>query len=139
MINLRGIANGVTSAINPNLPVTLRRSTGYTTNDAGRQVPSYAADEPITVQVQALTQRELEHLDRLNISNGQASVYANTQLSSVDRSSQSGGDVLIFGSDAAIPAQVRGQTWLVVAQLEGWIGSGWCKVAITSQMSDPTA
>lgn len=139
MINLRGIANSVTAAVNPNLAATLRRSTGYTPSASGRQVPSYAADEPIVVQVQALTQKELEHLDRLNISNGQASLYANTQLSSVDRSSQSGGDIIVFGSDDATPPQVRGQTWLVVAQLEGWIGSGWCKVAITSQMSDSTA
>ena len=139
MINLRAIANRATSGINPNLTVTLRRSTGYTTDATGRQVPAYAPDEPITVQVQALTQREIEHLDRLNISNGQASVYTNTQLSSVDRPSQSGGDVLVFGSDDATPAQMRGQTWLVVALLEGWVGGGWCKAAITSQMADPTA
>ena len=138
-MNLRGMANAATSAINPNIPVTLRRSTGYTTSDSGRQVPSYAADEPVTVQVQALTQKELQHLNGLGISNGQASVYANTQLSSVDRPSNSGGDLIIFGTDAKTPAGLRGQTWLVVALLEGWVGAGWCKAAITSQMSDPEA
>ena len=138
-MNLRGLANNLTSNINPNIVATLRRSTGYTLSDSGRQVPSYAADEPITLQVQALTQKELQHLDRLNISNGQASVYANTQLSSVDRPSNSGGDIIVFGNDAKTPASLRGQTWLVVALLEGWVGSGWCKVAITSQMQDPEA
>lgn len=138
-MNLRQMANPATAAINPNIAATLRRSTGYTTSADGRQVPSYAADAPVTVQVQALTQKELQHLDKLNISNGQASVYADTQLSSVDRPAQSGGDIIVFGTDAKTPAALRGQTWLVVALLEGWVGSGWCKAAITSQMTDPEA
>lgn len=138
-MNLRAIANRATTRINPNVAVTLYRSTGWTKDASYRQVPAYAAPEEIMVQVQALTQKELEHLDRLNISNGQASIFANTQLSSVDRPSQSGGDKIVFGSDAATPAALRGQTWLVVALLEGWAGSGWCKAAITSQMTDPTA
>lgn len=139
MISVRPFANRVTQAVNPNITVTLKRSTGYTINAAGAQVPAYAADETITVQVQALTQSEIQHLDKLNISNGQASVYADTQLSSVDRPSSSGGDLIVFGTDAQTPAGLRGQTWLVVALLEGWAGSGWCKAAITSQMADPEA
>lgn len=133
-MNLRGLANRATARVNPNIPVTLRRSTGYTINAAGEQVPAYAPDEGIYVQMQSLTQSELQHLDKLNISNGQASVYANTQLSSVDRPSQSGGDLLVFGSDFGVPAPLAGQTWLVVALLEGWPGAGWSKVAVTSQM-----
>lgn len=133
-MNLRALANRSTSRVNPNVAATLKRSTGYTTGADYARAPAYAADEAIVLQVQALTQSELQHLDRLNISNGQASVYANTQLSSVDRPSQSGGDLIVFGTDAATPAPLRGQTWLVVALLEGWVGSGWCKAAITSQM-----
>jgi hypothetical protein len=132
-MNLRSIANRATQRINPNIAATLRRSTGYTTDANYNQVPAYA-ESAITVQVQALTQSETEHLDKLNISNGQASVYANAQLSSVDRPSQSGGDLILFGTDTATPEALRGQTWLVVALLEGWAGSGWCKAAITSQM-----
>lgn len=139
MINVRSMANRTTRAVNPNISVTLQRSTGWTKNASYQQVPSYSAPETIMVQVQALTQTEIQHLDKLNISNGQASVYADTQLSSVDRPSQSGGDLITFGTDAATPAPLRGQTWLVVALLEGWVGSGWCKAAITSQMTDPTA
>lgn len=137
-MNLRTIANRMTSRINPNVAATLRRSTGYTKGASYDQIPTYS-EEPIVVQVQALTQSELQHLEKMNISNGQASVFANRQLSSADRSSQSGGDIIVFGTDAATPEGLRGQTWLVVALLEGWIGSGWCKAAITSQMTDPTA
>jgi len=135
-MNLRALANRASSAINPNIVATFKRSTGFIISADGLQVPTYAADAPITVQVQALTQSEIQHLDRLNISNGQASVYANTQLSSVDRPSQSGGDLIVFGTDAKTPAALQGQTWLVVAVLEGWVGSGWCKAAITSQMAE---
>jgi len=133
-VKLRGIANRLTSRVNPNLAVTLKRSTGYTTGASGKRVPTYADLGTIMVQVQTLTQSEIEHLDKLNISNGQASVFADTMLSSVDRPSQSGGDIIEFGTDAATPAELQGQTWLVVALLEGWPGSGWCKAAITSQM-----
>ncbi len=133
-MNLRQIANRATRRINPNVPATLRRSAGYTTSADGRRVPAYAAGETILVQVQTLTQSELEHLDRLNISNGQASAFVNTQLASVDRPTQMGGDLIVFSNDYAVPAGLQGQTWLVVALLEGWPGSSWCKAAITSQM-----
>lgn len=133
-MNLRAIANRATSRVNPNVEVTLTRCTGYTTGPSGKRAPVYADPTPITVQVQALTQSEIEHLDKLNISNGQASVFASTQLSSVDRPSGAGGDLIQFGTDARTPAELRGQQWLVVALLEGWAGSGWCKAAITSQM-----
>lgn len=134
-MNLRAIANAATRRVNPNLAVMLQRSTGYTTADDGTQVPTYSAPAPLTIQMQALTQKELEHLDRLNISDGQASVFANTRLSSVDRPSQSGGDLLTFGSEATIPADLRGSVWLVVAQLEYWPTSGWGKVAVTAQVT----
>lgn len=134
VVNLRGIANRAASRINPNLVANLQRSTGYTTAASGKQVPAYDDLGDVGLQVQALTQSEIQHLDKLGISNGQACVYANRQLSSVDRPSQSGGDLITFGTDARTPPELRGQTWLVVAVLEGWPGAGWCKAAITSQM-----
>lgn len=133
-MNLRGIANRITQRVNPNVPALLRRSNGYTTDATGARTPLYLADEPVMAQVQALTQSELAHLDALNISNGQASIFVNAQLSSVDRSSQSGGDLIVFGHELAVPEGLRGQSWLVVALLEGWPSSGWSKAAITSQM-----
>ena len=42
-MDLRGIANGVTTAVNPNKTVTVLRSTGYTVGAGRKQVPSYAA------------------------------------------------------------------------------------------------
>lgn len=135
MINLRSMANRLTSGVNPNVTATLLVSTGYATDASGLQVPTYAAPETVTLQVQALTQKELQHLDKLNITNGQAGVFVDRQLNSANRSTGSGGDVFQFPDSPSIPTDLRGSEWLVVAVLEGWPGSGWCRAAITRQMS----
>ena len=123
MINVRTIANRATSAVNPNLTAGYRAYAGYTKDASYKPIPNYAASVDIVVQVQALTKREIEHLDNLNISNATRSVYANRQISCVDRVTQSGGDLLDF----------EGATWLAVAVLEGWTTTGWCKVAVARQ------
>lgn len=135
MINLRSMANRLTSGVNPNVTADLLVSTGYVTDASGLQIPTYAEPEPVVVQVQALTQKELQHLDKLNITNGQAGVFVDRQLNSADRSTGSGGDVFQFPDTPNVPADLRGSEWLVVAVLEGWPGSGWCRAAITRQMS----
>lgn len=124
MVNLRNIANRATRSINPNITAIARICTGYTTAANGKQAPTYAPDTTITIQAQALTKHEIEHLDSLNISNADRAVYANMQLTGVDRTTQSGGDLLVF----------EGATWLVIAVLEGWPTSSWSKVAVRRQL-----
>ena len=123
MVNLRALANRVTSTINPNIPAVWKASTGYATGMAGKTVPSYAADVPLIVQAQALSKKEIQHIDAMNLSPCDRAVYVNGQVNAIDRESQTGGDLLIF----------EGRTWLVVAILEGWTSAGWCKAAITQQ------
>ena len=123
-MNLRGVANCLTRAINPNVTAQVFVCAGYQTNAAGRQVATYMAAVPVTVQAQALTKRDLEHLASLNISDSVRPVYVNQQLTGVDRVQQSGGDILDM-SDGR---------WLVTAVLEGWTTAGWCKVALTRQI-----
>lgn len=127
-MNLRSIANLATRAVNPNVSATVQRSTGYTTGANGKQVPSYAAPSPVVIQAQALSKREIEHLDSMNLSNATRAVYANVLLTGVDRVKQSGGDLLTFD----------GAVWLVVAVLEDWsLTAGWCKVALSRQKDAP--
>lgn len=124
-MNLRALANNATRTVNPNVSATVARSTGYTTAATGKQQPTYAPPAPIEIQVQALSKREIEHLDGMNLSNATTAFYANAQLSGVDRVKQSGGDLVTFGGD----------TWLVIATLEDWtLTAGWCKVAVARQM-----
>lgn len=123
-MNVRGIANRITSAVNPNVSAVVKVCTGYTTGPSGKRVPTYADPVPLKVQQQALTKKEIEHLDSMNMSNAVTSIYADMQLSGVDRTTGSGGDLVTIGAD----------TFLVIAVLEGWTGAGWCKVAAARQM-----
>jgi hypothetical protein len=133
-MNIRGLANRLTVQVNPNLPAQVQASLGYMTGDTGKRVPVYADPITLSVQMQALSKKEIEHLDALNLSNSTAAVYANRQLTGIDRTTGSGGDLITFGSVTTLPAELRGSAWLVTTVLEGWVTSGWCKVAVTRQM-----
>lgn len=123
-MNLRGVANRLTRSINPNVQARLHVSAGYETAASGRQEPAYLKPAVINVQAQALSKKELEHLAEMNISNATRAVYADRQLSGVDRVSGSGGDLI----------DLPDGSYLVVAVLEGWTTAGWCKAALTRQL-----
>jgi hypothetical protein len=120
-MDLRGIANGISDTINPNISVTVQASTGYTIGAGLKQAPSYA--DPITgfAQVQALTAADLRHLDGLNIQGATKSIILRGPLDAIVRVNSQGGDLVTFG----------GQTWLTVAVLEQW--PLWTRAAIQLQ------
>ncbi|AOR78512.1 hypothetical protein BES08_05865 [Novosphingobium resinovorum] len=119
--------------MNPNVEGAAQVSTGYITSPAGKREPAFADAVPITIQMQALTKPEIEHLDALNIQGTETSAFANMQLSGVDAVKNKGADVITIGTDLTIPADLRGSKWLVTAVLEGWVTAGWCKVGLTRQ------
>jgi hypothetical protein len=121
-MNLRGIANGVTSSVNPNVPLVVQISTGYTTAANGQRSPSYAAPVTVQGQVQALSNKEIQHLDALNIQDARNAIYVNGQLNGLVREENMGGDLI---TDPA------GNVWLVAIVLENW--PDWCKVAVVRQ------
>ena len=121
-MDLRGIANGVTTAVNPNETVTVLRSTGYTIGAGRRQVPSYAAPVSGPAQIQALDADDIKQLDGLNIQGTIRAIYLRGNLAGVIRPDGTGGDLV----------EVDGQTWLVVKVLEGW--PTWTKATIVLQM-----
>ena len=120
-MDLRGIANGVTTAVNPNKTVTVLRSTGYTIGAGRKQVPSYAAPVTGPGQIQALDANDIKQLDGLNIQGTIRAIYLRGVLAGVVRPDGTGGDIV----------QIGGQTWLVVKVLEGW--PTWTKAAIVLQ------
>lgn len=122
-MNLHGIVSGAIGAINPQLPAVLRVSTGYTTQTDGDRVPTYAADVTVQAQIQDLSQRDIQHLDSLNIQGSQKVMYLNGALSGLVRAQNKGGDLVILNNGA--------EFWLVTAVLEQW--PDWCKVAVTMQ------
>jgi hypothetical protein len=127
-MDLRGIANGVTSTVNPNETVTVLRSTGFTTGAGAKQVPSYAAPVTGPGQIQALDADDIKQLDGLNIQGTIRAIYLRGTLAGVVRPNQTGGDLVTIAAPA--PVALRG-TWLVVKVLESW--PDWTKAAIVLQ------
>lgn len=121
-MDLRGIANGISSTVNPNETVTVKRSTGYTMGTGRRQVPSYANPVDGPAQIQALDGKDLRQVEGLNIQGTIRAIYLRGSLAGVIRPDQVGGDLVIRGN---------GEEWLVVKVLESW--PNWTKAAIVKQ------
>lgn len=120
-MDLRGIANGISSMVNPNVAVTVLRSTGYTIGAGQRQVPTYADGVTGPGQIQALDSDDLKQIDSLNIQGTIRAIYLRGVLAGVVRPDGTGGDLVQMGAD----------TWLVVRVLETW--PTWTKAAIVLQ------
>ena len=119
-MDLRGIANSVTSQVNPNVAVTVRRSNGYTVGAGLKQVPAYV-DTTGYAQVQALDGNDLRQMEGLNITGTLRAIYLRGNLAGVVKPENKGGDLVVM----------NGQTWLVVKVLEHW--PTWTKAAICLQ------
>lgn len=121
MIDVRAIANAASSAVNPNITVTVLRSNGYTIGAGRKQMPTYDAPVVGPAQVQALDGDDLKQIDGLNIQGTIRAIYLRGALAGVIRPDQIGGDIV----------QIGGKDWLVVKVLESW--PTWTKAAIVLQ------
>lgn len=131
-LNLHAIVRGPINAVNPDTAATWRVSAGSTTDAAGHRAPLFT-DSAVSVQLQALTARDLQHPDFQNVQGVKRAVYMFGNAQGVVRPDAKGGDLLLF-------PQVQGgavQTWLVVAVLETWSpdAAGWCKLGVTLQLN----
>jgi hypothetical protein len=126
VVNVRGVANAATRAINPNVTAELWKSTGSTANPDLSRTPTYRK-LPVVLQVQSLTYSDLMQLDGLNIQGVRRAVYANTQVAAIIRVLQKGGDLIVF-PQGVMP---EGTTWLAAHVLERW--PDWNKIALTLQ------
>ena len=127
--NLRAVANSVTRAVNPNFKATLWISTGNSVINYV-QTPTYNK-VPVRAQVQPLTTGDLKLLDALNIQGAQKTIFLNGAALALVRVKKRGGDLIVFANNT-LP---EGNTWLILANLEQWGGSTWCKVAVVLQDS----
>ncbi|WP_312990827.1 hypothetical protein [Atlantibacter hermannii] len=121
-MNLRGIANGLTSRINPNVAGVFQVNTGFTTLPGGKRVPSYN-NVDVSVQFQELSSTDLKQIDAVNTQGILRSAYLNGNFNGVNRPEQKGGDILMVGNDK----------WLVVKVAELW--PEWCRVIVNLQRS----
>ncbi|MGC9159779.1 MAG: hypothetical protein ACP5FH_12425 [Terracidiphilus sp.] len=120
-MDLRTISNAVSNTVNPNVPVTVQFSTGYTVGAGLKQVPSYSSPVSGFAQLQALSEEDLKHLDGMNIQGATWSIILKGALNASLRTTAQGGDLVTF----------NGQTFLTVAVLEQW--PLWTRAAIRLQ------
>ena len=121
-MNLHGLASSATGSVNPPTTATIKSSIGSTTDAAGKPSPIYSTATGL-IQVHALSAKELEHLNSLNITGVLHKVYATGRINSVMRASGLGGDIFNFD----------GFDWLVVRVFESW--PEWSAVAVSQQVA----
>ncbi len=109
-MDLNGLANPSAELVNPNIPVSIQASTGYTIGAGLKQVPSYAAPVSGFAQLQEITSSDLKQVDGLNIQGDMRKLYVPQPLNAVIRPNSQGGDLVT----------IAGQLWLVVKVLEQW-------------------
>ncbi len=126
-MNLHGLVTGIISGVNPPKIGVIRRSTGYTTDASGRQIPQYRDFTGIEMQVQPLSSRELLHADNLSIGGTLRSIHVNGEWEAVVRSDGRGGDLFLFD----------GQTWLAVQVMESW--GSWSRIMVQLQLEKSNA
>lgn len=120
-MNLRGIANRATSAINPNVAAVFKIYSGSVPAPGARQQPVYT-EVPVTVQLQELSSTDLRQVDAVNIQGILRVAYLNGNFSGINRAEQKGEDILMLGN----------QEWLVVKVVEMW--PDWVKVIVNQQV-----
>ena len=126
MINLRGIANSAIQNINPNSPMTVRISSGYSIDPLTlRQVPNYT-EYPAMGNIQALDGDDKAQINYLNIQGTVRAVYLYGSLSGVIRPDNVSASSLVFSSNES--GVTKSREWNVFQVLESW--PGWCKVAV---------
>lgn len=128
-MDLRWIANGIAGIVNPNVPVIVKRSTGYTVGAGQRQIPTYDTPVPGFGQLQALDANDVRQLDGLNIQGVCKALYLRGQIAGVVRPDGKGGDIVSIKNAAG-----QWQDWLTVKVLEGW--ANWTKIAVVLQVQN---
>lgn len=120
-MDLNGLANGVAEVVNPNIPVSIQASAGYSIGAGLKQVPAYATSVSGFAQVQELSSSELKQVEGLNIQGVMRKLYLRSPLNAVIRPDSKGGDLVT----------IAGQVWLVMKTLELW--PTWCSALIVLQ------
>jgi hypothetical protein len=122
-MNLHGLASSCIGAVNPDVEATIKTSTGNTPNPDGTLTPTYATATGL-VNIQALSGKDLQHLNGLGIQGVTRKAYVRGAINGIVRASQQGGDLLTLPD---------GTIWLVTIVFESW--PDWSAVGLTQQTS----
>jgi hypothetical protein len=122
-VNLHGIASGAVGIVNPMVPVEVRVSTGATTLDDGRRIPTYAAAVAGIGQVQPLSTGDIRQLDSLNIQGIERAIYLSGAVSGLVRAEGKGGD-LVRVQGGAFTGSIAGTVLTVESVASGHLAVG---------------
>nr|DAS78611.1 MAG TPA: head closure knob [Caudoviricetes sp.] len=125
-MNLRAIANGAITSVNPNLPAVLKLNDGYTTDATGKRKSGYS-EHPVTVQTQTLSTQDLSLFEGLAQQGTLLYAYVTGQFHGLRRQDGKGADKLVF----AAYGETETTEWLVKQVVESW--PDWCKVLLWRQ------
>lgn len=124
-MNLHAVAGPIVASVNPWIAVSIKRSTGSTTQANGKRVSTYADPVSARAQMQPLQFTDLQQVAGINITGERQIFIVDGVLSAVSRVDGGGGD-LISCPD--------GSVWLVVMLSEGWSRTaGWTRAIATRQ------
>lgn len=126
-MDLHSLASPIIGIVNPPTPAKLYKSTGFTTNADGRQVPTYASPIQGRIQVQGMSGGALQHANNMNITGVLRKVYLGGDWESVVRTMLKGGDKFVFSHAGIVDG-----TWLVATVMETW--PDWCCVIAQLQV-----
>lgn len=128
-MNLRKIANAYTRSVNPNVTVTILRSSGFVEDNAGRQIPQYLPAVSVIAQIQPIDSAERQSVERLNQSRIYRNAYLNGDWTGLQRSTEQGGDLIYW----------NGFEWWIDDVPEAWDPTaGWTCIRIVQQrLADP--
>jgi hypothetical protein len=129
-MDLRGLANSISNAVNENMIVTVTPSTGFTIGAGAKQIPTYGSGVTGPAQLQALDSVDLKQIDGLNLQGLIRAIYLRGALNGVVRPNGTGGDLVTIAAPAPVP--YRG-TWKVAKVLETW--PLWTKCALVLEVS----
>lgn len=125
-MNLRNIANRAITAVNPNIPATLKLNVGVQTDDTGKRVAKF--DEVrVKIQPQSLSTQDLQLFDSLAQQGQLLNVYISGQIHALRRLSQKGADKLVFKAFG----ENEESEWLIKSVAESF--PNWCKVVVWRQ------
>jgi hypothetical protein len=115
-LNLHATVRGAIQTVNADRSISYLKSTGYTPNSSGKQLPQYASPVSVKAQIQPPSGRDLRHMEFLNIQGTTRVVFLYSNPQAIVRVAARGGDLLQFPQFTGAPVD----NWLIAADPETW-------------------
>ncbi len=120
-MNLHGLASPAVGAVNPPVLATIQTSTGSTVATDGSVTPTFTTANGL-VNVQALSGKDIQHLNGLNVQGVTRKAYCYGTVNGIIRASGKGGDKITMPD---------GTIWKVGTVFETW--PDWSAVGLIQQ------